>query len=148
MQRDDDFGTGSSFRRGCQPKGALNIFEPFPYPRQTEMSVARTGDGCRIKAASVVGYREADHIRERLADYADFSRAAVPDGIGDQFADYAQNRMCGCVAQSVAADVEPDGDIGFPGDLLEGDADGGVEILLFKRFAAKIPEAAAKFVEA
>ena len=65
------------------------------YSGQPEMSVTRTGVAFGIEPAPVVLNGEKNISPFNRAGYPDARSRTVSDGVGDEFADYAEHRVRG-----------------------------------------------------
>ena len=131
---EDDFAA----ERGHALRDAL---EP-----EVPLGDARTVRG--VESAAVVPHREEQAVGLETAGDADIRRPAVADGVHDEFADDAQDRVGRVVGEGGAAHVEADVQRDVLDVRLQRLADRLVHAVAVDGVAAKVPEAVAQLVPA
>ena len=132
-------------RFGFESEGAVQPADAFSDSVQSEMPGFDAGMIVGVEARAVVRDREGNFVVMAFAGDAHMGGVAVGDGVADELADDAEDRVCRHVRQALARDVEPDVDGGVGRDGIDRLGDGVGEDLLVQHLFTQVPEASPQF---
>ena len=123
---------------------SLESVDAISYSLYAEMPLFHSGGGRGIESAAVVPDGEEEPIAFDAAGDADCRGAAVPDGVGREFAENAQDGVRRVVREALPRHAEADRQHSRSNMRGEGLVDRGVDVRAVKRQVAEIPEAVAE----